>query len=332
MESRNSDKQIFDGNVNLNYSENSVRSSEPDSNQDRRNQMESILNNCEATLSRNYGYSKKPHLSNDEKYPNPKYVYGNVYEPTSQSHDIKKRSKQRVCSNCQTTNTPSWRRGGNGKTLLCNACGLYQKLHNRPRPYSINSEGKTKAMKSVSEKLSCVACNNIYPMSRLKLSINGNMCEECFLYYKANVNNYYQPPMPTNYSYDYSHFYDPNQQQQMHYYNQIRYYQPDPYADEYPRDYFCPPPRPYHMDPKGYSSYCNYYSPRSELNYGEKMNCTEYPSKGNPYDSPMMYEPFDPETYKLNKFTTVKTVNKPKCPTSMNSIKTDFKGEDHSKM
>lgn len=61
--------------------------------------------------------------------------------------ELKRKSKQRICSNCQTTTTPSWRRGVNGKTLLCNACGLYQKLHNRPRPYCINSEGKIKALK-----------------------------------------------------------------------------------------------------------------------------------------------------------------------------------------
>ncbi|MPC98527.1 Transcription factor GATA-4 [Portunus trituberculatus] len=33
-----------------------------------------------------------------------------------------------TCSNCQTTNTTLWRRNNNGEPV-CNACGLYFKLH-----------------------------------------------------------------------------------------------------------------------------------------------------------------------------------------------------------
>ncbi|KAI7861567.1 hypothetical protein BDF14DRAFT_1867623 [Spinellus fusiger] len=38
-----------------------------------------------------------------------------------------------VCANCQTTTTPLWRRDMMGKTI-CNACGLYYKLHRVHRP------------------------------------------------------------------------------------------------------------------------------------------------------------------------------------------------------
>ncbi|KAI8067699.1 uncharacterized protein B0P05DRAFT_552604 [Gilbertella persicaria] len=38
-----------------------------------------------------------------------------------------------VCANCETTTTPLWRRDANGKTI-CNACGLYYKLHLVHRP------------------------------------------------------------------------------------------------------------------------------------------------------------------------------------------------------
>ncbi len=31
------------------------------------------------------------------------------------------------CANCKTTNTPLWRRNGQGKTV-CNACALYYKF------------------------------------------------------------------------------------------------------------------------------------------------------------------------------------------------------------
>lgn len=47
------------------------------------------------------------------------------------------------CQNCQTTTTPLWRRNELGQ-ILCNACGLFLKLHGRPRPISL----KTNVIKS----------------------------------------------------------------------------------------------------------------------------------------------------------------------------------------
>ncbi|KAG2221393.1 hypothetical protein INT45_012644 [Circinella minor] len=41
-----------------------------------------------------------------------------------------------VCANCQTTNTPLWRRDANGNAI-CNACGLYYKLHLVHRPITM---------------------------------------------------------------------------------------------------------------------------------------------------------------------------------------------------
>lgn len=40
------------------------------------------------------------------------------------------------CFNCHVTSTPLWRRDPEGR-LNCNACGLYFKLHNQPRPLDI---------------------------------------------------------------------------------------------------------------------------------------------------------------------------------------------------
>ncbi|KAI8145732.1 hypothetical protein BJV82DRAFT_602021 [Fennellomyces sp. T-0311] len=37
------------------------------------------------------------------------------------------------CANCGTTSTPLWRRAPNGNTI-CNACGLFLKARNTPRP------------------------------------------------------------------------------------------------------------------------------------------------------------------------------------------------------
>jgi uncharacterized Zn finger protein (UPF0148 family) len=37
------------------------------------------------------------------------------------------------CANCHQTQTPLWRKNERGEPL-CNACGLYAKLHHRDRP------------------------------------------------------------------------------------------------------------------------------------------------------------------------------------------------------
>ncbi|KAK9784618.1 hypothetical protein AB5N19_00467 [Seiridium cardinale] len=61
----------------------------------------------------------------DEKSPNTKL---NAGSSTSQGGQ--------VCSNCNTTRTPLWRRSPQGATI-CNACGLYLKARNSQRPTNL---------------------------------------------------------------------------------------------------------------------------------------------------------------------------------------------------
>ncbi|KAG2229221.1 hypothetical protein BDF21DRAFT_74123 [Thamnidium elegans] len=66
------------------------------------------------------------------KYKKPKNL---SRQSTKTSHQGPKTQ----CSNCQTTTTPLWRRDPQGHPL-CNACGLFLKLHGAVRPLSLKTD------------------------------------------------------------------------------------------------------------------------------------------------------------------------------------------------
>ncbi|XP_064473215.1 GATA-binding factor 2-like isoform X6 [Ornithodoros turicata] len=55
------------------------------------------------------------------------------------------------CANCKTTTTTLWRRNQNGEPV-CNACGLYFKLHNVNRPLTMKKEGIQTRNRKLSSK------------------------------------------------------------------------------------------------------------------------------------------------------------------------------------
>ncbi|KPP74304.1 GATA-binding factor 1-like [Scleropages formosus] len=55
------------------------------------------------------------------------------------------------CANCHTSTTTLWRRNANGEPV-CNACGLYFKLHNVNRPLTMKKEGIQTRNRKVSNR------------------------------------------------------------------------------------------------------------------------------------------------------------------------------------
>ncbi|ORX71898.1 glucocorticoid receptor-like (DNA-binding domain) [Linderina pennispora] len=52
-----------------------------------------------------------------------------------------------ICCNCGETETPSWRRHPISNSMLCNACGLYYRLHRKPRPIAYDESGKLQVIR-----------------------------------------------------------------------------------------------------------------------------------------------------------------------------------------
>lgn len=70
-----------------------------------------------------------------------------------------------TCANCQTHETSLWRRNSQGSPV-CNACGLYAKLHKTQRPVTMRK------VKQRSIKL-CLACFEPY---QLPTHFNKKIC------------------------------------------------------------------------------------------------------------------------------------------------------------
>ncbi|XP_029777436.1 transcription factor GATA-6 [Suricata suricatta] len=85
------------------------------------------------------------------------------------------------CANCHTTTTTLWRRNAEGEPV-CNACGLYMKLHGVPRPLAMKKEGiqtRKRKPKNINKSKACSgSSNNSVPMTPTSTSSNSDDCSK----------------------------------------------------------------------------------------------------------------------------------------------------------
>lgn len=99
-----------------------------------------------------------------------------------------------LCSNCQTTQTSLWRRNQVGEPV-CNACGLYYKLHNVNRPIAMKKDTIQVSKKIVFECILLFSLTlrekqkrkNIWKVFVLKL-FDGKSIQMFGLFFHSNQN------------------------------------------------------------------------------------------------------------------------------------------------
>ncbi|XP_078543553.1 transcription factor GATA-6 [Lissotriton helveticus] len=84
-----------------------------------------------------------------------------------------------LCSNCHTSTTTLWRRNAEGEPV-CNACGLYMKLHGVPRPLAMKKEGiqtRKRKPKNLNKSKGSSGSNSSVPMTPTSTSsTNSDDC------------------------------------------------------------------------------------------------------------------------------------------------------------
>ncbi|KAL4221555.1 GATA-binding factor 2 [Mactra antiquata] len=96
------------------------------------------------------------------------------------------------CTNCATTTTTLWRRNASGNPV-CNACGLYFKLHNTDRPLKMKKDG----IQTRNRKMSMKSKKN----KKLNLTVSdAEIFRKTFenaTNYTQNYNYSFHAPLPT---------------------------------------------------------------------------------------------------------------------------------------
>lgn len=123
----------------------------------------------------------------------PSHSHQEAFTTHSHSHhhqNIPQFTPQKICSNCGSISTPSWRRCPEGRNLLCNACGLYQKLHKRPRPLRIREDGSVQVIRNLHHSNTPKSSRNRCPQCGLTTPNSKQPCPACFNQSKAPVDDF----------------------------------------------------------------------------------------------------------------------------------------------
>jgi len=93
---------------------------------------------------------------------------------------------EQQCYNCGVTSTPLWRRSANDE-LLCNACGLYLKLHKMDRPKTMKPHIVRKdARDDEASQPVCTNCGTLTTPLWRRDEEGQTLCNACGLYYKLH--------------------------------------------------------------------------------------------------------------------------------------------------
>ncbi|TIB39052.1 hypothetical protein E3P86_01310 [Wallemia ichthyophaga] len=137
------------------------------------------------------------HLQSDQTQEPQNYSYQDPQLQPTQSYQDS--SSKPSCSNCGALSTPLWRRSTDDQ-LLCNACGLYLKLHKSHRPKSLKSSrssihahppGEWSNYKmdfdlSSNPSISCANCDTTRTPLWRKAENGQTLCNACGLYLKLH--------------------------------------------------------------------------------------------------------------------------------------------------
>lgn len=118
-----------------------------------------------------------------------------------QKYDKQANSKTRMglqCANCSTTTTTLWRRNGEGEPV-CNACGLYFKLHQVPRPMSMKKDGiqtRKRKPRTSSSKKSSSSKDSSHSSNVTSHSLNATHAQSGLLDLSQRTDNSLATSMP----------------------------------------------------------------------------------------------------------------------------------------